>query len=128
MQSLPLCACFRWVLPRDCRLLVFGTLSFWLREAGVDRSTIGHMSWVGIAFGFKWAWAPLVDRLPIPVLTRFAGPSPQLAHPGAKRHHAGFVHHGFHRSKAGLGARGVVRDCIGFRLRHARHRTGCLPH
>lgn len=54
-------------------LLVFGTLSFWLREAGVDRSTIGHMSWVGVAFGFKWAWAPLVDRLPIPVMTRLLG-------------------------------------------------------
>jgi PAT family beta-lactamase induction signal transducer AmpG len=54
-------------------LLVFGTLSFWLREAGVDRSTIGHMSWVGIAFGFKWAWAPLVDRLPIPLLTAALG-------------------------------------------------------
>jgi PAT family beta-lactamase induction signal transducer AmpG len=44
-----------------------------LREAGVDRSTIGHMSWVGIAFGFKWAWAPLVDRLPIPLLTAALG-------------------------------------------------------
>ncbi|MDT8990191.1 MFS transporter [Curvibacter sp. APW13] len=54
-------------------LLVFGTLSFWLREAGVDRSTIGHMSWVGIAFGFKWAWAPLVDRLPLPLLHRLLG-------------------------------------------------------
>ena len=54
-------------------LLLFGTLSFWLREAGVDRSTIGHMSWVGLAFGFKWAWSPLVDRLPIPVLTRLFG-------------------------------------------------------
>jgi len=54
-------------------LLVFGTLSFWLREAGVDRSTIGHMSWVGIAFGFKWAWAPLVDRLSIPMLTPLLG-------------------------------------------------------
>jgi PAT family beta-lactamase induction signal transducer AmpG len=54
-------------------LLVFGTLSFWLREAGVDRSTIGHMSWVGIAFGFKWAWSPLVDRLPLPGLTHLLG-------------------------------------------------------
>ncbi len=54
-------------------LLVFGTLSFWLREAGVDRSTIGQMSWVGVAFGFKWAWAPLVDRLSIPFLTRALG-------------------------------------------------------
>ena len=54
-------------------LLVFGTLSFWLREAGIDRTTIGYLSWVGLAYGFKWAWAPLVDRLPIPLLTRWFG-------------------------------------------------------
>ena len=54
-------------------LLVLGTLSFRLREAGIDRSTIGHLSWVGLAYGFKWVWAPLVDRLPIPVLTRLLG-------------------------------------------------------
>ena len=54
-------------------LLVLGTLSFRLREAGIDRSTIGHLSWVGLAYGFKWAWAPLVDRLPIPGLTRRLG-------------------------------------------------------
>jgi PAT family beta-lactamase induction signal transducer AmpG len=54
-------------------LLVFGTLSFWLREAGVDRSTIGFLSWVGLAYGFKWVWSPLVDRMPIPVLTRQLG-------------------------------------------------------
>jgi PAT family beta-lactamase induction signal transducer AmpG len=54
-------------------LLVLGTLSFRLREAGVDRSTIGYLSWVGLAYGFKWAWAPLVDRLPIPGLTRALG-------------------------------------------------------
>ena len=47
-------------------LLVFGTLSFWLREAGVDRSTIGFLSWVGLAYGFKWVWSPLVDRCPSP--------------------------------------------------------------
>lgn len=54
-------------------LLVLGTLSFWLREAGIDRTTIGYLSWVGLAYGFKWAWAPLVDRLPIPLLTRRLG-------------------------------------------------------
>ena len=54
-------------------LLVLGTLSFRLREAGVDRSTIGHLSWVGLAYGFKWAWAPLVDRVPLPGLTRWLG-------------------------------------------------------
>ena len=54
-------------------LLVFGTLSFWLREAGIDRTTIGHLSWVGLAYGFKWVWSPLVDRMPIPLLTRWLG-------------------------------------------------------
>jgi MFS transporter, PAT family, beta-lactamase induction signal transducer AmpG len=54
-------------------LLVLGTLSFWLREAGVNRATIGHLSWVGLAYGFKWVWAPLVDRMPIPILTRLMG-------------------------------------------------------
>ncbi len=54
-------------------LLVFGTLSFWLREAGVDLSTIGFFSLVGLVYGFKWIWSPLVDQLPIPLLTRTMG-------------------------------------------------------
>ncbi|RYZ06221.1 MAG: AmpG family muropeptide MFS transporter, partial [Comamonadaceae bacterium] len=54
-------------------LLVLGTLSFRLREAGVDLATIGYLSWVGLAYAFKWAWAPLVDRLPLPLLTRALG-------------------------------------------------------
>ncbi len=54
-------------------LLVLGTLGFRLREAGIDRTTIGYLSWVGLAYGFKWAWAPLVDRLPLPGLTRALG-------------------------------------------------------
>ena len=54
-------------------LLVLGTLSFRLREAGIDRATIGFLSWVGLAYGFKWMWSPLVDRLPLPWLTRWLG-------------------------------------------------------
>ncbi len=54
-------------------LLVLGTLSFRLREAGIDRATIGYLSWVGLAYGFKWCWAPLVDRLPLPALSRWLG-------------------------------------------------------
>jgi PAT family beta-lactamase induction signal transducer AmpG len=54
-------------------LLVLGTLSFWLREAGIARATIGYLSWIGLAYGLKWAWAPLVDRLPLPLLTRWLG-------------------------------------------------------
>jgi PAT family beta-lactamase induction signal transducer AmpG len=54
-------------------LLVIGTLAFRLREAGIDRTTIGFFSWVGLAWGFKWVWAPLVDRMPLPWLTRTLG-------------------------------------------------------
>jgi PAT family beta-lactamase induction signal transducer AmpG len=54
-------------------LLILGTLSFWLREAGIDRSTIGYLTWVGLIYAVKWMWAPLVDRLPIPLLTQFFG-------------------------------------------------------
>ena len=54
-------------------LLVLGTLSFRLREAGIDRTTIGFLSWVGLAYGVKWLWAPLVDRVRLPLLTRALG-------------------------------------------------------
>lgn len=54
-------------------LLVLGTLSFWLREAGVDLKTIGFLSWIGLIYGFKWLWAPAIDRLEIPFLTRYFG-------------------------------------------------------
>ena len=54
-------------------LLVFGTLSFWLRKEGIDRSTIGYISWVALFYGIKFIWAPLVDRLPLPLLTAKLG-------------------------------------------------------
>lgn len=54
-------------------LLVFGTLSFWLREAGVDRATIGFFSWVGLAYAIKWLWSPLVDKMTLPWLGKALG-------------------------------------------------------
>jgi MFS transporter, PAT family, beta-lactamase induction signal transducer AmpG len=54
-------------------VLVFGTLSFWLREAGINRATIGFASWVALTYPFKWCWAPVVDRLSIPFLTMKLG-------------------------------------------------------
>jgi MFS transporter, PAT family, beta-lactamase induction signal transducer AmpG len=54
-------------------LLVLGTLSFRLRELGIDRSTIGYLSWVGLFYAGKWLWAPLVDRVPIPGVTKRFG-------------------------------------------------------
>ena len=54
-------------------LLVLGTLGFWLREAGIDRSTIGYLSWVALFYAGKWLWAPLVDHVPILFLTKRLG-------------------------------------------------------
>ncbi len=54
-------------------LLIFGTLSLWLREAGVSRSTATFFSWAILGYSFKFVWAPLVDRLPVPFLTRWLG-------------------------------------------------------
>ena len=54
-------------------LLVFSTLSAWLRDEGVELSVIGFFSWVGITYSIKVFWAPIVDRLPLPILTRWLG-------------------------------------------------------
>ncbi|MCK5359162.1 MAG: MFS transporter, partial [Gammaproteobacteria bacterium] len=54
-------------------LLVFGTLSAWLNSEGVDKTTIGFVSWVALAYGLKFLWSPLVDRMPLPLLTRWLG-------------------------------------------------------
>ncbi len=54
-------------------LLVFGTLSVWLREAGIERATITFLSWAALGYSFKFVWAPIVDRMPIPYLTQKLG-------------------------------------------------------
>ena len=54
-------------------LLIFGTLSLWLREAGVERSAVTYFSWAALGYSFKFVWAPLIDRLPLPFLTRVLG-------------------------------------------------------
>lgn len=54
-------------------MMVFQKMSFWLREVGIDRSTIGFFYWVTFAYSFKFLWAPAVDRIGIPVLTRVLG-------------------------------------------------------
>ncbi|CAM3759785.1 AmpG family muropeptide MFS transporter [Parendozoicomonas haliclonae] len=54
-------------------LLIFSSLSLWLRDAGVARSTVTFFSWAALGYSFKFVWAPLVDRLPLPVLTNWLG-------------------------------------------------------
>jgi PAT family beta-lactamase induction signal transducer AmpG len=54
-------------------LLIFSSLSLWLREAGVERATVTYFSWAALGFSFKFVWAPLVDQIPVPLLTRWLG-------------------------------------------------------
>jgi PAT family beta-lactamase induction signal transducer AmpG len=54
-------------------MLVFKTLSFWLRDAGVSRSAIGFFVWAGFAYSLKFLWAPLTDRVRIPILAGLIG-------------------------------------------------------
>jgi MFS transporter, PAT family, beta-lactamase induction signal transducer AmpG len=53
--------------------LVYSTLTAWLEEAGLERSTISTFAWLGFAYSFKFLWSPLVDTLPLPLLTRWLG-------------------------------------------------------
>ena len=54
-------------------LLVYSTLSAWLKDAGLQMSTISTFAWLGFAYSFKFLWAPLIDSLPLPLLTRWLG-------------------------------------------------------
>ena len=54
-------------------LLVGGTFTAWLRDIGVELAAIGFLSWVGMAHSIKVIWAPLIDRAPVPLLTRWLG-------------------------------------------------------
>jgi PAT family beta-lactamase induction signal transducer AmpG len=53
--------------------LIFSTLSLWLREAGVDRSAVTYFSWAALAYSFKFIWAPVIDKLPLPFLHNLLG-------------------------------------------------------
>lgn len=50
-------------------LLVFSTLTAWLRDVGVERTAIGFFAWVGITYSVKVFWSPVVDRVTLPFLS-----------------------------------------------------------
>lgn len=54
-------------------LLIFSSLGLWLREAGVSKSSVTFFSWAALGYSFKFVWAPLVDKLPIPFFTKLLG-------------------------------------------------------
>ena len=53
--------------------LVGNTLGFWMREKGIELSTIGFLSWVGLAYSLKFLWAPIIDKVDAPILGRLLG-------------------------------------------------------
>lgn len=54
-------------------MLVFNTLSAWLRQSGIARATIGMLAWVGIVLTIKFLWAPIIDRVRLPLLYSLLG-------------------------------------------------------
>lgn len=54
-------------------LLIFSSLSLWLGEAGIDKTAVTFFSWAALGYSFKFVWAPLIDELPVPFLTRTLG-------------------------------------------------------
>ncbi len=54
-------------------MLIFDTLSLWLRDAGLSLAVIGFFSLATLSFSFKFLWAPLIDRAKVPVLHGLLG-------------------------------------------------------
>jgi PAT family beta-lactamase induction signal transducer AmpG len=54
-------------------LLTLSTLTWWMREVGVDLKTIGVFALVGLPYSLKFLWAPAMDHARVPVLTRLFG-------------------------------------------------------
>lgn len=53
--------------------LLVATMTFWLAKVGIDTATIGFAVALGIPYTLKFLWAPLIDKLPLPFLTRMFG-------------------------------------------------------
>lgn len=54
-------------------MLIYSSLSLWLDEAGVDLEVVTMFGWAALGFSFKFVWAPLVDKVPIPIFTKLLG-------------------------------------------------------
>jgi len=54
-------------------LLTGNTFGYWLRDEGTSLKAIGFISWVGLAYTMKFLWAPVVDRVDVPILGKWLG-------------------------------------------------------
>lgn len=53
--------------------LLLATMTFWLSKVGIEKSTIGFAIGLTTPYTLKFLWAPLVDKLPLPILTKLFG-------------------------------------------------------
>ena len=53
--------------------LLLATMTYWLSKVGIEKSTIGFAIGLTTPYTLKFLWAPLVDKLPLPLLTRWFG-------------------------------------------------------
>ena len=54
-------------------MLIYSELAYWMKKEGVDLKVIGFFAWIGLVYTLKVLWAPLIDRLEIPYLTKRMG-------------------------------------------------------
>jgi PAT family beta-lactamase induction signal transducer AmpG len=54
-------------------LLVLSTLSLWLKDEGISKAAIGLFALVKTPYNFKFLWSPIIDRLPLPIITKLFG-------------------------------------------------------
>src|SRR5512146_2017772 len=51
----------------------FQTMTLWLPESGIGLQVIGMEAWANIPYSLTFLWAPVVDRMPLPLLSRLLG-------------------------------------------------------
>lgn len=73
LRARPLAALLLGISSGFPLVLLLGTMTFWLSKVGIDKKTIGFAVALTTPYTLKWAWAPLIDRTPLPVLTRVFG-------------------------------------------------------
>ena len=52
-------------------ILLISTSTAWLRDVNIDLSYIGFFTWITFSYTFKFIWAPIVDRFPVPFLAKY---------------------------------------------------------
>ena len=73
LRKMPLVAFLLGISSGFPLTLLLATMTFWLSKVGIDKATIGFAIGLTTPYTLKFLWAPLIDKLPLPVLTRAFG-------------------------------------------------------